>query len=405
MKEKRTSDPVRLNPKSNDKREKPPRNKSQLNELKADLEAVGKLHSGRVGKKVVDIHGPDLGPKRLAVDENAAEIQKHEEAIGISLAVLEDRHPITLALERMIQQGIASHELQMQWALDMTQAVVEGAKKFVGFHNVNALRKALDINLGLLSLALLFRTNGKHEVDTWVGILRETPLTELLAETLSQIKALAYERKEFLFLELEERPLRETLLAIATARDPRRKSAWNGYGQFIQEKRNRATIQIVDQLGRFLIEFLLRKNPKNWVERKIEGQNGNNDEPNIPLAEEVINTLILRYCALKPGERIPENIDLHTSFISRLRTEYEAEPHAWLASANSRYEQLLNLLSSEMSKHLRSKNWFALHLQNGPPKPMKAPKRKKSKSDDDLTPPEFIDIAGISGVYCYNIYG
>lgn len=407
MKAKRASSkPPKLTAKPKGvRREKPPQNKKQLNDLKADLDAVEKLHTTGAGKKAAKIDEPILEPNQSANEDNLAEVQRQEDGLDIALAVVENRHPITLTFEMMIQQGLASHELQAQWTFDMTQAVIEGAKKFVGFHNVNSLRKALDINLGLLSLALLIRTDGKHDIDTWAGILQKTPLTDLLKETLSHIKTLAYEQKEFLFLELEERPLRETLLTIATARDRRRKSVWSGYSQFLQEKRNRATVHTTDQLGRFLIECLLRKSPKAWIEQKINRQGSKNDEPNIPLAEEVINTLILRYCTLKLGEHIPENIDLQTSYISRLRTEYEAKPQAWLASASSRFDQLLKLLSPEMKEHLREKNWFAIHLKDGPPKPIKAPKRKKSKSDDDLAPPEFIDIAGISGIYCYNIYG
>ncbi len=53
-------------------------------------------------------------------------------------------------------------------------------------------------------------------------------------------------------------------------------------------------------------------------------------------AEEAINTLILRYCLLNPGERILENIDLNTEFILGMRKDYEASPKAWLGAASAR---------------------------------------------------------------------
>ncbi len=127
----------------------------------------------------------------LKVEQSPVAPKKLKEQPGIALAVLESRHPITLTFERMIQQGLASHELQTQWKADLSQMVIEGAKKFFGFHNVNALRKALDVNLALLSLALLIRTEGRSEIETWGDALLTTSLTDLLNESLGHIKGLA----------------------------------------------------------------------------------------------------------------------------------------------------------------------------------------------------------------------
>jgi hypothetical protein len=362
----------------------------KLEGLQADLAAIEKIQ-------------PRRPSQRKPKSSKPASVQPQGNQGPAALAVVENRHPITLAFERCLQQDLASQDIQDQWKEDLTNAVIQGAKKFVGFNNVIALRKALDINLGLISIALLLRTDGKADVDAWAGIVQKVEVTELIGETLSQIKALSY-NQEFLFVELYEQPPREALLAIATARDAKRKNAWVGYDRLVQEQRSRKNLHTTDRLARFLIECLLRKNPKIWVEWKSEGGGNINAEPNVPLAEEIINTLIFRYCTLKTGERIPEDIDLQSSYISRLRAEYEADPQAWLAGAKSRFEQLLKLVSPEMKDYLLEKDWFDTRLAGGPPKPVKVASSKKSKPKDDDAA-EYVDIAGISGIYCYSIYG
>ncbi len=77
--------------------------------------------------------------------------------------------------------------------------------------------------------------------------------------------------QEYLFPEMEERPLREVLLEIAKARDANHKDTWTGYERFLQEQRNRKVQQTTDKLARFLIECLLRKNPKAWLKSTATG--------------------------------------------------------------------------------------------------------------------------------------
>jgi hypothetical protein len=375
------------------------RTQTKLDDLKADLAAIGKLHPA-AKRKAAKVEKP-------VTEEKSAPLKKSKEEPGIALAVLENRHPVTLAFESMIRQGLATAELQAQWKVDLTQAVIQGAKKFFGFHNVNALRQALDVNLALLSLGLLIRTEGRRELEAWVEVLQKVSLTDLLNESLGHIKGLAY-GQEYLFPELEERPLRDVLLEIARARDARHKNMWVGYDKFLQEQQNRRNQQTTDKLARFLIELMLRKNPKMWLKSTATGSGANlEDIGSFVTAEETINTLILRYCLLQPGQRMDENIDLTMDFIVRMRKEYEASPKTWLAAASARFEQLLLLLAPPLRERLtHPRNWFETRLKSGPPKlSAKSARKKAPVADDDDENTEMMDLPGVSGIYCYQIYG
>jgi hypothetical protein len=375
-----------------------------LEDLKADLAAVEKHHSAT--KRKAKAEKPAVKAEVPSRKDSSGPTHTSGKEPGNALAVLESRYPVTLAFESMIHRGVVTPESQEEWKSDLAQAVIEGAKKFFGFHNVNALRQALEVNLALLSLSLLIRTEGRPDLDAWVDVLGKTSVTDLLNESLTHIKGLAY-GQEFLFPELGERPLRDVLLEIARARDPRHKNRWVGYEKFLQEQLNRKTQQATDKLARFLIELLLRKNPKAWLKSTATGSGANlEDIGSFVTAEEAINTLIFRYCILQTGQRIPENIDLTMEYIILTRKEYEANPKAWLATTSARFEQLLKLLSPPLRERLtQPRNWFETRLKSGPPKLSAKAARRKETSDDDDENPEMVDLPGISGIYCYQIYG
>ncbi len=280
------------------------------------------------------------------------------------LAVVDNRQPVTLAFERAIQDGLASPERQERWKLELAQLTSEAARKFVHFNNIEGMRKALDINLGLLSFALVYQTNGQTDVAAWAGQVVEKSLEDIVRVAMLQIRNLTHGRGELLFLDLIEPNPRETLLAIATIRD-HATGAWEGYESYLSNLKVRSDLHDTDDLGRFLIRLTLEKSPQSWLQ---------GFEPAPPLSEEVINTLVLRYCLLEKGERIPVDPSLTAPYLEKLKADYKADRAAWLASARARYEHLQQLMPASMRAALVNRDWFKQRLAKGPPKwPKKGP--------------------------------
>ncbi len=319
---------------------------------------------------------------------------------GAQLAIADARHPVTVAFDYCFKQGSAGVTQLEEWKIDLYQAVTEGAKKFVGFNNQTAMKKALDINLGLMSLGLLLRVNGRVDAESWAEALLRTPLKDLLKEAVGQVRALVY-TQEYLFPELGERPLRETVLAIATARDSVRKNVWNGYELFLRERDSRRSQQGTDRLARHLIQTLLRKEPEAWV-RSMNKKGEDTHE--MVMAEETVNTLILRFCALKSGERFPEDVYVSAEYLKRIRADYDADPKGWTLCGQARFAELAAGCPAGAREYLESSRWWDLHLKGGPPKLGKRPVRKQSEDDDEEGDAPAQDIPGLSGIYLTRIY-
>ena len=280
------------------------------------------------------------------------------------LAVIDNRHPVTRAFERALQDKLASPERVERWRTELAQLTSEAARKFANFNNIEGMRKALDINLGLLSFALVYQTNGQADVAAWAGQVVEKSLEDIVRVAMLQIRNLTHGRGELLFLDLIEPNPRETLLAIATIRD-HATGAWEGYESYLSNLKVRSDLHDTDDLGRFLIRLTLEKNPLSWLE---------SFEPAPPLSEEVINTLVLRYCLLQKGERIPADPSLTAPYLEKLKADYKADRAAWLAYAHERYEHLQQLMPAAMRAALVNRDWFKRRLAKGPPKwPKKGP--------------------------------
>jgi hypothetical protein len=310
------------------------------------------------------------------------------------LALEDHRHPITIAFEHYVKSGATTAEQRERWIEELTQAVEEGARKFVGFNNVNTMKKALDINLGLLSLGLLLKVGGSQDVKMWVEVLEKSTIKDLLKEALVALKGLAYS-ESYLFPEMGERPVREVMLTVAQARERARKTVWNGWREFLQERANRRSQQGSDQLARHLIQTLTGSEPESWMQR---ANREHSENAGLASAEETINTLVLRHCILRPGEKFPEDIYVSSEYLKRIRLDYENNPDAWIKRVRARYDELLGGLREKLT----GVNWWDSHLKNGPPKLAKRPAKKKQTDEIDEDDP--VEIEGVSGIYLCRIY-
>jgi hypothetical protein len=87
-----------------------------------------------------------------------------------------------------------------------------------------------------------------------------------------------------------------------------------------------------------------------------------------PTSEETINTLVLHYCSLQPGERMPEDICISPVSLRRLRAKYNIAPSSRLESARARFREIQNVLPPPLRKHLTDpRNGFAMQLQSEAP--------------------------------------
>jgi hypothetical protein len=111
-------------------------------------------------------------------------------------------------------------------------------------------------------------------------------------------------------------------------------------------------------------------------------------------SDETINTILLRYCTLKAGERISPRIRLSFEFLKKIRKEYEAQPEAWLAETEGRFKELVALLPSHLRSYLTTpQSWFATHLNAGPPNIAKKTDMGEEADNYDL-----------SGIYACEVY-
>jgi hypothetical protein len=383
------------------------------------------------------------------------------------LARVRKGHPVTQGFAQAIESGAATPEIRERWRRELSLVVADAARRFVGFHNVTSMRKALDIILGILSLALVERTKRTQDPEAWAAILVDVPMATLVTETLAIVKQ-ANIQPVLLFSDVgdaTQQPLRDALLSIATNRDSQ--NQWAGHAALSKKRLALKAMQDADDLARFSISYFLRQKPETWLNR-YEKLTDFHDEPPgrpgrksdrylkkeaCPAPEEVVNTLFFRYCLLKPKQTtkdFPANLALTLGQLSAYRDEYEANPKKWKAKALARFKQLLKLLSPAMKETVIVKDWFKRHLADGPPQkyqkesveeakvqptplvsrpkeegplPRPAigpvnpediapretaidqPEQDETDEEEPEEPPEdFIEIEGVTGIYVYDMY-
>ena len=109
------------------------------------------------------------------------------------------------------------------WKEELRDLIKEAAKTFVGFQNVESIRKALDIVLGLISFSLVKETEGQEDPAKWLEYLVRTGFKELVKKAISQVQKIHQDPtgKPYSYLFEMDKPIdgtKEHLLAFATSR-------------------------------------------------------------------------------------------------------------------------------------------------------------------------------------------
>lgn len=306
-----------------------------------------------------------------------------------TLAVIEDRHPITVAIAWAIKLGLVTPAGEQTLIVDMRETVTEATKKFVNFVNLESVREALDITLGVLSLPVAHSTGGKINPEVWAQYLHGRSLKKLVAEALALVKPIANAPFEAQFEEFipEEGALRNTLIRYATARGKSRKNVWVGYGDFSRDLHRQQAGEKRKELADWLIRELLNCSSEHWFKAQIR-KAGNSDNP--PGVHETINTLILRHCC---GLSVSGKLEMKKIQFEWLRDAFEADKAVWVAKVRLKYDALFTRIPKELRPyllHTGGDKWFRLYLSKGPPR---VPKKWNEA-----------ELPGITGVFSFEMF-
>lgn len=306
-----------------------------------------------------------------------------------NLAVIEDRHPITVAIAHACKLGLVTSAEERKLVADMQETVTEATKKFVNFVNVESVRKALDITLGILSLPVAHSTGGKFEPNVWAQYVHERNLKKIVGEALALVRQIADTPFEAQFEKFtpEEGALRKHLIRYALARYEQRKTVWSGYEVFQSELQMRQFSEKRKQLVDWLTRDLLNCSGEHWFIGQIQKTGGSENTPGV---HETINTLILRHCC---GLSVEGKLEVKRVQFKRLRGAFEADKAAWIKKVRLKYDALFNQIPKELRyylQHTGGDKWFSIYLSKGPPK---VPK----KWNDAQLP-------GITGIYAFEMF-
>lgn len=292
-----------------------------------------------------------------------------------SLVATDSRFPLTIALAEAFASQKISGELASLRKKELAGLVTQAAKTF-GFQSKTSLAGALDLSVGLLSLALAASTRGETLPQPWAGRLVSHSWKDLMKESIALVRSVKEQDDVHAYLfegEKDPLPLRDHLRDFALRRD--RHQQWIGYRAFSHYKEARHHHQTLDSLVRWAIKSLFKR-PLHWKD-SFDGPAS---------ADEALNTLLFRSCTgLGFG---PKDILLTERDFRQVRAEYDKQSAKWLKDARRRYE-LLQLSIPENLRPALDENWFQKRLGKGPPKV------KKWESED---------LPDITGVYHYQIY-
>ena len=289
------------------------------------------------------------------------------------LVATDERFPITIALDHAFATGQMSQDVLALRKKELTDLVSEAAKTF-GFQAKTTLAHALDVSLGLLSLALTAASQGEPNLDQWAGSLVSQNWKNLAKEAIALSREIKEkdEAYEYLFeSDRDPRILRDLLRDFALRRDNHHQ--WMGHRVFIDYREGRERSQTVDALVRLLIRLLVKRNLP-WIKDPMDGPS---------CADEALNTLLFR--ATTGLDFKQKDIYLTESEFRTVRQQYEANPAAWLKQGQKKFHNLRTSLPPELLPAMDDK-WFSHHFKKGPPK-------IRNWGAEDLP--------GIMGVYYY----
>jgi len=289
------------------------------------------------------------------------------------LVTTDERFPITAALEHAFATGQISRELVAVRKQELADLVSEAAKTF-GFQSKTTLSSALELSLGLLSLALVAGTKGEMNPNKWAARIVSEGWKNLVKETITLCRTIKEtdEAYDYLFeSDRDPRIIREYLRDFALKRD--KHNQWSGYHAFVAYRQGRERSQLTDTLVRWLIRSLVKRNLP-WVKDPIDGPS---------CTDEALNNLLFR--ASTGLEFKQKDIVLTPEQFAAVRKQYDAAPAAWLKEANKRFQAIQESLPPELKQSLDPK-WCAQHFKKGPPK-------IKNWASEDLP--------GVLGVYYY----
>jgi hypothetical protein len=291
------------------------------------------------------------------------------------LVATDERFPITVALDHAFATGQASPEWIGLRKKELADLVSEAAKTF-GFQAKTTLASALDVSLGLLSLALTASTQGETNPDKWAESAVSQSWKNLAKEAIAMSRAIKEkdEGYEYLFeSDQDPRILRDHLRDFALRRDTQKQ--WMGYKVFADYRESRQQSQIMDALVRWLIRTLVKRNLP-WIRDPLDGPAS---------ADEALNTLLFR-AATGIGFK-QKDIYLTEAEFAAVRKQYDTDPVAWMKQGQKRFRNVLDSIPPELVLGVDEK-WFNHHLKKGPP-------RIQNWGADDLQ--------GVMGVYYYEM--
>jgi hypothetical protein len=289
------------------------------------------------------------------------------------LVATDERFPVTVALDHAFATGQISPEMATLRKKELSDLVSEAAKTF-GFQAKTTLANALDVSLGLLSLALAAASGGKTDPERWATQIVERSWKDLAKEAIGMSRNLK-ERDDgydYLFeIDRDPRILRELLREFALRRD--HQNQWMGYKVFSDYREGRRRCQATDGLVRQLLRDLVKRNLP-WIGDPVDGP---------ATADEALNTLLFRETTGLGFKK--KDIFLSEAEFLIVRKQYDAGPATWKKQAQKRFRAVQDSIPPGHASSL-DKNWFEDHLKKGPPK---------------LKSLELEDLDEVMGVYYY----
>ena len=292
------------------------------------------------------------------------------------LVATDDRFPLTVGLDHAFATDQVTRELLEIRKKELTELASEAAKTF-GFQAKTTLSGALEMSLGLISLALAAGTNGKANPEEWAVRSVTQGWKQLVKEAIGMVREIKEKDAAYEYLfeqDRDTRILRDYLRDFALRRDAQKQ--WIGYQVFVDYRESRGRSQATDTLVRWLIRSLVKRNLP-WIRDSMDG----------PLCtDEALNTLLFR-ATTSLGFR-QKDILLTAQDFAHVRKQYEADPTAWLTQGHKRYQAMRDTVPPELLPVLEEK-WFRDHFKKGPPK---------------IKDWEAEDLPGVIGVYYYQAY-
>ena len=286
------------------------------------------------------------------------------------VATIDNRHPITIALAHAFKTERVTPLREASLRKELQDMVAESAMKFVGFKNIESVRKALDITLGILSLAVVHSTKGEDDPEEWAELVLQNGLKALVGGVIQLVKGIANTPDE---AEIEpagtvsDLSAREYLLKFAICRDSGRSAKWNGYGEMCKYLTSREMQRLESDLARWLIKSEVKQSIAGWLEvNKEKIEFGGRNQSVSPGAGVAINNLLFRYCG---GLTLKGECLLKAKDFRAVHTAYKADKKAWTSKAKKRYSELTERIPEDLRTPLifGGRDWFSRFLAKGPP--------------------------------------